>query len=143
VTARRAACLLLASQGPSGSGKTTLLDLMAGRKTSGKMRGEILFAGNRATRPFLRRFTGYVSGQPRARARGWGAGGRPGAAAAAAAPRRLARRSRAWVVGGAACSGCLAAQHTVSRPWFVLAPRNARRWSSLTRCCRASLWRRC
>jgi ABC-type proline/glycine betaine transport system ATPase subunit len=46
--------------GPSGSGKTTLLDLLAGRKTVGKMEGSILFAGNKATRPFLRRYTGYV-----------------------------------------------------------------------------------
>jgi hypothetical protein len=53
--------LYLVLKGPSGSGKTTLLDLMAGRKTSGKMKGDILYAGNRATRPFLRRFTGYVS----------------------------------------------------------------------------------
>ena len=49
-----------APQGPSGSGKTTLLDLLAGRKTTGKAKGDILFAGNRPTRPFLRRYTGYV-----------------------------------------------------------------------------------
>lgn len=46
--------------GPSGSGKTTLLDLMAGRKTVGSMTGSIMFAGHKGTRPFLRRFTGYV-----------------------------------------------------------------------------------
>ncbi len=46
--------------GPSGSGKTTLLDLLAGRKTVGKVEGAILFAGNKPTRPFLRRYTGYV-----------------------------------------------------------------------------------
>lgn len=46
--------------GPSGSGKTTLLDLLAGRKTVGKLQGDILFAGNKPTRPFLRRYTGYV-----------------------------------------------------------------------------------
>jgi hypothetical protein len=46
--------------GPSGSGKTTLLDLLAGRKTVGKTEGHILFAGNKPTRPFLRRYTGYV-----------------------------------------------------------------------------------
>lgn len=46
--------------GPSGSGKTTLLDLLAGRKTVGKTEGDILFAGNKPTRPFLRRYTGYV-----------------------------------------------------------------------------------
>lgn len=53
---RRMAALM----GPSGSGKTTLLDLLAGRKTTGKATGDILFAGNRPTRPFLRRYTGYV-----------------------------------------------------------------------------------
>jgi hypothetical protein len=65
------------SQGPSGSGKTTLLDLMAGRKTTGKTKGEILFAGNKPTRPFLRRYTGYVrrrGGGPRG---GAGQGLRP------------------------------------------------------------------
>jgi ABC-type multidrug transport system ATPase subunit len=46
--------------GPSGSGKTTLLDILAGRKTTGRTRGEILFGGLRPTRPFLRRYTGYV-----------------------------------------------------------------------------------
>ncbi|GBF95048.1 P-loop containing nucleoside triphosphate hydrolase [Raphidocelis subcapitata] len=51
---------LSALMGPSGSGKTTLLDLLAGRKTTGKAKGDILFAGNRPTRPFLRRYTGYV-----------------------------------------------------------------------------------
>jgi len=47
--------------GPSGSGKTTLLDLLAGRKTTGKRKGDILFSGHRPTLPFLRRYTGYVS----------------------------------------------------------------------------------
>jgi ABC-type multidrug transport system ATPase subunit len=46
--------------GPSGSGETTLLDLLAGRKTVGSMQGSILFAGNKPTRQFLRKFTGYV-----------------------------------------------------------------------------------
>eukprot|EP00877_Chromochloris_zofingiensis_P004326 jgi/Chrzof1/13895/Cz08g16130.t1 len=49
-----------ALMGPSGSGKTTLLDILAGRKTSGKTEGTILFAGNKPTRQFLRRYTGYV-----------------------------------------------------------------------------------
>lgn len=52
--------MLELQMGPSGSGKTTLLDLLAGRKTVGKTAGSILFAGNKPTRPFLRRFTGYV-----------------------------------------------------------------------------------
>jgi hypothetical protein len=65
----------LPKQGPSGSGKTTLLDLMAGRKTMGKTQGEVLFAGNKPTRPFLRRYTGYVSALgagPRPRGEGGG-----------------------------------------------------------------------
>lgn len=49
-----------ALMGPSGSGKTTLLDLLAGRKTQGRLSGEIRFAGNKPTRAFLRRYTGYV-----------------------------------------------------------------------------------
>ena len=46
--------------GPSGSSKTTLLDVLAGRKTVGTITGKILFAGQRGTRTFLRRYTGYV-----------------------------------------------------------------------------------
>ncbi|KIZ07841.1 ABC transporter G family protein [Monoraphidium neglectum] len=60
----RAMCALM---GPSGSGKTTLLDLLAGRKTAGRATGEILFAGNKPTRAFLRRYTGYVSPAPQGR----------------------------------------------------------------------------
>eukprot|EP00882_Tetradesmus_deserticola_P013904 GHRQ01014769.1.p1 GENE.GHRQ01014769.1~~GHRQ01014769.1.p1 ORF type:complete len:358 (+),score=157.31 GHRQ01014769.1:271-1344(+) len=51
---------MAALMGPSGSGKTTLLDLLAGRKTVGSTEGSILFAGNKPTRQFLRKFTGYV-----------------------------------------------------------------------------------
>ena len=46
--------------GPSGSSKTTLLDVIAGRKTVGTISGKILFAGQKGTRTFLRRYTGYV-----------------------------------------------------------------------------------
>jgi Fe-S cluster assembly ATPase SufC len=46
--------------GPSGSGKTTLLDLLAGRKNTGKTEGTLLFAGQKPTQQFLRRYTGYV-----------------------------------------------------------------------------------
>jgi ABC-type multidrug transport system ATPase subunit len=46
--------------GPSGSGKTTLLDVLAGRKTAGKIEGRVLFAGVKPTSMFLRRYTGYV-----------------------------------------------------------------------------------
>ncbi|KAK9904972.1 hypothetical protein WJX75_006687 [Coccomyxa subellipsoidea] len=51
---------LTALMGPSGSGKTTLLDVLAGRKTVGQIRGDILFAGHKPSQAFLRRFTGYV-----------------------------------------------------------------------------------
>ena len=40
------------------TGKTTLLDLLAGRKTQGEESGRILFAGQKPSRPFLKRFTG-------------------------------------------------------------------------------------
>ena len=46
--------------GPSGSGKTTLLDVLAGRKTTGEVRGSIKFSGQRPTTTFLRRYAGYV-----------------------------------------------------------------------------------
>eukprot|EP00884_Botryococcus_braunii_P013677 jgi/Botrbrau1/2230/Bobra.101_2s0058.1 len=51
---------MTAVMGPSGSGKSTLLDLLAGRKTIGEMKGQVLFAGATPTKPFLRRYTGYV-----------------------------------------------------------------------------------
>ncbi|CAD7705429.1 unnamed protein product [Ostreobium quekettii] len=51
---------MTALMGPSGSGKTTLLDLLAGRKTGGETKGEILFAAHKPTQKFLRRYTGYV-----------------------------------------------------------------------------------
>lgn len=46
--------------GPSGSGKTTLMDILAGRKTQGKIEGKLLFANQQPTKTFLRRYTGYV-----------------------------------------------------------------------------------
>ena len=46
--------------GPSGSGKTTLLDVLAGRKTTGEVKGRVLYAGKPATHQFLRRYSGYV-----------------------------------------------------------------------------------
>ena len=42
----------------SCAGKTTLLDVLAGRKTQGEQSGRILFAGQKATQAFLKRFTG-------------------------------------------------------------------------------------
>ena len=35
-------------------------DVLAGRKTVGTITGKILFAGQHATKTFLRRYTGYV-----------------------------------------------------------------------------------
>eukprot|EP01024_Parvocaulis_polyphysoides_P058991 TRINITY_DN6370_c0_g1_i6.p1 TRINITY_DN6370_c0_g1~~TRINITY_DN6370_c0_g1_i6.p1 ORF type:complete len:630 (+),score=106.23 TRINITY_DN6370_c0_g1_i6:31-1920(+) len=51
---------MTALMGPSGSGKTTLLDLLAGRKTQGRISGQILFRGKQPSLTFLRRYTGYV-----------------------------------------------------------------------------------
>lgn len=51
---------MAALMGPSGSGKTTLLDILAGRKNTGKTEGSIMFAGQKPTQQFLRRYTGYV-----------------------------------------------------------------------------------
>ncbi|KAL6778615.1 ATP-binding cassette sub-family G member 2 [Auxenochlorella protothecoides] len=51
---------LNALMGPSGSGKTTLLDVLAGRKTTGKQEGAVLYGGVQPSGPFLRRYTGYV-----------------------------------------------------------------------------------
>ena len=44
----------------SGSGKSTLLDILAQRKTVGKTTGDVLLAGQRPTKTFLRRYAGYV-----------------------------------------------------------------------------------
>lgn len=41
-------------------GKSTLLDLLAGRKTMGELKGDILFSGVQPTRAFLRRYTGAL-----------------------------------------------------------------------------------
>lgn len=44
------------------AGKTTLLDVLAGRKTQGEESGRILFAGQKPSKPFLKRFTGsYIA----------------------------------------------------------------------------------
>ncbi len=40
------------------AGKSTFLDLLAGRKTVGEQKGEILFSGVRPTKAFLKRYTG-------------------------------------------------------------------------------------
>eukprot|EP01104_Vermistella_antarctica_P020020 TRINITY_DN827_c0_g3_i2.p1 TRINITY_DN827_c0_g3~~TRINITY_DN827_c0_g3_i2.p1 ORF type:complete len:1483 (-),score=306.29 TRINITY_DN827_c0_g3_i2:234-4682(-) len=54
--------MLIALMGPSGAGKTTLLDVLANRKTGGKITGDILF-NNCADKTFMHRFTGYVEQQ--------------------------------------------------------------------------------
>jgi hypothetical protein len=41
-------------------GKSTLLDLLAGRKTIGERKGDILFSGVPPSRAFLRRYTGVL-----------------------------------------------------------------------------------
>ena len=51
---------MMALMGPSGCGKTTLLDILAGRKTTGDIQGDVRFGGIKPTMMFLRRYTGYV-----------------------------------------------------------------------------------
>ncbi|RLN43588.1 hypothetical protein BBJ28_00025256, partial [Nothophytophthora sp. Chile5] len=50
---------ITALMGSSGAGKTTLMDVIAGRKTGGKTRGQILLNGHPATDLAIRRSTGY------------------------------------------------------------------------------------
>lgn len=50
---------MTALMGSSGAGKTTLMDVIAGRKTGGKIRGKILLNGHEATDLAIRRCTGY------------------------------------------------------------------------------------
>ncbi|GMF46956.1 unnamed protein product [Phytophthora fragariaefolia] len=50
---------LTALMGSSGAGKTTLMDVIAGRKTGGKITGKILFNGYEANDLAIRRATGY------------------------------------------------------------------------------------
>ncbi|KAI9994229.1 hypothetical protein PInf_016797 [Phytophthora infestans] len=50
---------ITALMGSSGAGKTTLMDVIAGRKTGGMIRGEILLNGYPATDLAIRRATGY------------------------------------------------------------------------------------
>lgn len=44
----------------TGSGKTTCLDILSGRKTAGKIEGDVRFGGMKPTVAFWRRYTGYV-----------------------------------------------------------------------------------
>ncbi len=50
------------SKGSSGAGKSTLLDVLARRKTGGKITGEILINGRKADSQ-LNRIIGYVEQQ--------------------------------------------------------------------------------
>ncbi|GMF57635.1 unnamed protein product [Phytophthora fragariaefolia] len=50
---------ITALMGSSGAGKTTLMDVIAGRKTGGKIRGKILLNGYEANDLAIRRSTGY------------------------------------------------------------------------------------
>jgi ABC-type multidrug transport system ATPase subunit/ABC-type multidrug transport system permease subunit len=50
---------MTALMGSSGAGKTTLMDVIAGRKTGGTIRGDILLNGYPATELAIRRCTGY------------------------------------------------------------------------------------
>lgn len=50
---------MTALMGSSGAGKTTLMDVIAGRKTGGRIRGQVLLNGYPATELALRRCTGY------------------------------------------------------------------------------------
>ncbi|KAE9132727.1 ABC transporter G family member 36 [Phytophthora fragariae] len=54
---------MMALMGSSGAGKTTLMDVIAGRKTGGTIRGEILLNGYPATELAIRRCTGYCEQQ--------------------------------------------------------------------------------
>ncbi|RLN84616.1 hypothetical protein BBJ28_00021284, partial [Nothophytophthora sp. Chile5] len=50
---------MTALMGSSGAGKTTLLDVLAGRKSSGSVRGRVLLNGREASDLAVRRCTGY------------------------------------------------------------------------------------
>ncbi|KAI9996215.1 hypothetical protein PInf_013598 [Phytophthora infestans] len=54
---------MTALMGSSGAGKTTLMDVIAGRKTGGTIKGEIMLNGYPATELAIRRCTGYCEQQ--------------------------------------------------------------------------------
>lgn len=51
--------VLIALMGPTGVGKTTLLDVLAGRKTSGYMEGNITISGYPKKQETFARIAGY------------------------------------------------------------------------------------
>jgi len=51
---------IMAILGPSGAGKTTFLDILAGRKNTGKVTGEILLNGQLRDVKSWKRISGYV-----------------------------------------------------------------------------------
>ena len=53
-------CRVTALMGPSGAGKTTLLDVIAGRKTQGKMTGQILVGEQKSSSKVLKSCAAYV-----------------------------------------------------------------------------------
>ncbi|GAB9466632.1 Atp-binding protein [Globisporangium polare] len=59
VTGFAAPGTMTALMGSSGAGKTTLMDVIAGRKTGGKIKGDIFLNGHRATKLAIRRCAGY------------------------------------------------------------------------------------
>lgn len=52
--------VLIALMGGSGAGKTTLMDVLAGRKTQGAIRGELLINGHPKVQDTWARVVGYV-----------------------------------------------------------------------------------
>jgi ABC-type uncharacterized transport system ATPase subunit len=53
--------LLLLLQGGSGAGKTTLMDVIAGRKTAGRVTGDIRVNGLQLQQSHFQGLIGYVS----------------------------------------------------------------------------------
>lgn len=52
--------VLTALMGVSGAGKTTLMDVLAGRKTAGRISGDIYVDGHRKDQSTFARVCGYV-----------------------------------------------------------------------------------
>ncbi len=110
--------------GPSGSGKTTLLDVLAGRKTAGRIEGEVLFAGQHGSRAFLRRYCGYVE-----QVGPWRTGGAGPSARAYRASQRACTRQRVLVLGCLVRTRACAAHGVCTmQPPFVPGPLSPHVW---------------